>query len=87
MERKKILVNLVSERLEKLRSHLEKQWGSKVSNSQMLDHVVFYYLTSHGLESLPLMDVEPKKMFLSTPPKERRSPLRSLMDAYKETKK
>ena len=65
MERKKILVNLVSERLEKVREHLEKQWGTKVSNSDLLDHVVFYYLTSNGLESLPIMKVQPSKVFLS----------------------
>lgn len=87
MERKKILVNLVSERLEKVREHLEKKWGTRVSNSDLLDHVVFFYLISNGLESLPIMNVQPSKVFLSTPPKKKRSPLRSLMDAYKESNK
>lgn len=91
---KKILVDINEAYLEQCRSMLEKRWGVSVSNSQLVSHLLFLH---HDVDyeifedcRRKIIEAESKKIdkkFKSTPPAEPRTPLRSLMDAYKETKK
>lgn len=91
---KKILVEVNETYLEQCRSMLEKRWGVSVSNSQLVTHLLFLhhdtdYEFFEGFRR-KVLEAESKKIdkkIKSTPPAEPRTPIRSLMDAYMETKK
>lgn len=91
---KKILVDVNEAYLEQCRSMLEKRWGVSVSNSQLVSHLLFLhhdtdYEIFEGFRR-KIVEAESKKIdkkFESTAPGEPRTPLRSLMQAYEESKK
>lgn len=89
---KKILVEVNETYLEEIRKNLEKRWGGRVSNSQIVSHLLFlhhdidYYdalNVAKKLMSRPNPNPESKVVFKSTP----RKPLRTLDEAYKEGRK
>lgn len=90
---KKILVDVNETYLEECRSMLEKRWGVSVSNSQLVSHLLFlhhdtdYDIFEESRRKILGQKTKSDQKFHSTPPAEPRTPLRSLMDAYKETKK
>lgn len=91
---KKILVDVNEVFLEQCRKALERRWGVSVSNSQLVSHLLFlHHDTDYEIFEefrRKVVESESKKLdknFKSTPPAEPRTPVRSLMDAYKETRK
>lgn len=86
---KKILVEVNETYLEEVRKNLEKRWGGRVSNSQIVSHLLFlhhdidYYDALNEVKKLmsrPNSNPGSKVLFKSTP----RKPLRTLDEAYKE---
>lgn len=91
---KKILVEVNECYLESCRKHMESMWGMKVSNSELVGHLLFLHhdigVKNCQLCRIKYVESEKDKLdkrFKGTPSAEPRKPLRSLMDAYKETKK
>lgn len=91
---KKILVEVNEAYLEACRKSLERRWGVSVSNSQLVSHLLFLHHDTQFEEAMmsakQILSQKSKNKelkFNSTSPAEPRTPIRSLMDAYKETKK
>lgn len=75
---KKILVNVNEENLELVREQWSGVRGYRLSNSDIVNEL---------LAKEVMLKVLKQARFVSTPPKEKHTPLRTLMDAYKEQKK
>lgn len=75
---KKILVNVNEENLELVRERWSGVRGYRLSNSDIVNELLAKEVT---------LNVLGQAMFKSTPPKEKHTPLRTLMDAYKEQAK
>lgn len=88
--KKKILVNINEQNLELIRQLLQKKWGWKPSNSEIVDHVFFDFLVEHQVISYDFPDT---KIFIDggkrvvTLERGQRKRVRTLDEAFKEERK
>ena len=88
--KKKILVNINEKNLELIREHLQKKWGWKPSNSEIVDHVFFDFLLEHQVISYDFPDTKIKidgGKRVVTLEKGQRKKIRTLDEAIKEERK
>lgn len=88
--KKKILVNINEQNLELIRQLLQKKWGWKPSNSEIVDHVFFDFLIEHQVISYDFPDtkihIDGGKRVV-TIDRHKRKKLRTLEEAIKEERK
>lgn len=88
--KKKILVNINEKNLELIRQLLQKKWGWKPSNSEIVDHVIFDFLIAHQVISYDFPDTkiqnDGNKRVVAVERQQRRK-LRTIDEAFKEGKK
>lgn len=102
MKKKQMLVNVKEETFEQCRTLVEKTWGLKLSNSDLVDYIANYYVVTTCNSNASVGELrnkivdelqELKKIIASkmgkdeVSPSRNRKPLRTLMDAFKESKK
>lgn len=88
--KKKILVNINENNLELIRQLLQKKWGWKPSNSEIVDHVFFDFLLEHQVISFEFPDTKVKidgGKRVVTLEKGQRKKIRTLDEAIKEERK
>ena len=88
--KKKILVNINENNLEVIRQFLQKKWGWKPSNSEIVDHVFFDFLLEHQVISFEFPDTKIKidgGKRVVTLEKGQRKKIRTLDEAIREERK
>lgn len=88
--KKKILVNINERNLELIRQLLQKKWGWKPSNSEIVEHVFFDFLIEHRVVSYDFPDTMIKidgGKRVVTVDRQQRKKIRTLDEAIKEGRK
>lgn len=87
--KKKILVNVNERNLELVRQFLQRKWGWKPSNSEIVEHVFFDFLIGHQAISYDFPDTKFKidgGKKVVTVDRQLRKKVRTLDEAIKEEK-